>query len=60
MKTLIKWLNKRIMIKELQAKIDWYEDAVMHRGNELGEERIVKDLKDQLAIIKGEGSWWFN
>ncbi len=58
MNTIIKFLYKRNRIKQLQARLESFEDCVAHRGNELGEERIVESLKEQIGILKGNGPWW--
>ncbi len=58
MKPLIKYLYKKIVIAELTARLDIYEDAVAHRGNELGEDTIVEDLRDYISVLQGNGPWW--
>lgn len=58
MKKLIKYLYKIIRLKELKKRLEVYEDCVMHRGNELGEVRIVKDLEAEIKKVEGEVFYW--
>jgi hypothetical protein len=58
MKKLIKYLYKRIRLAELRERLESYEDCVMHRGNELGEQRIVDDLREEIKKVEGNVFYW--
>lgn len=55
---IIKYLYRRARYNELIERLISFEDCVAHRGNELGEEKIVAELDKEITKLKEEPVWY--
>lgn len=59
MKKIIYKIYKHYRLIDLKESLEHFEDAVAHRGDELGERQIIDSIKKEIQKLENP-VWWLS